>query len=104
MDPGPALKHLKVVSDKVTKGCFNLEVISGYDEAVGARVTLEGYSEFAKIETDEVFGHFSVENTVKKSDSSTKSQSKLKTGGAKANSVLGIIWMRAALSFYFEYF
>ena len=53
-DPVPALKHLKFVSDKVAKGCFNFEAISGYDEAVRARVALEGYSEFAKIETDEV--------------------------------------------------
>ena len=73
-DPIPALKHLKFISDKVAKGCFNFEAISGYDDAVRARVALEGYSEFAKIETDEVFGHFSVENTIKKSDSTAKSQ------------------------------
>ena len=51
-DPVPALKHLKFVSDKVAKGCFNFEAISGYDEAIRARVALEGYSEFAKIETE----------------------------------------------------
>ena len=68
-DSIPALKHLKFVSDKVAKGCFNFEAISGYDNGVRARVALEGYGEFAKIETDEVFGHFSVENTIKKFDS-----------------------------------
>ena len=61
--PVPSLKHLTFISDKISKGCFNFEAISGYDEAVRARVALEGYSEFSKIETDEVFGHFSVENT-----------------------------------------
>ena len=87
-DPIQALKHLKFVSDKVAKGCFNFEVISGYDDAVRARVVLEGYGEFAKIETDEVFGNFSVENTVKKSDVSSKSQGKFKSGGgAKANGI-----------------
>ena len=62
-------------------GCFNFEVISGYDDAIRARVALEGYSEFAKIETDEV------ENTIKKSDSTAKSQGKFKTGGTKANGI-----------------
>ena len=52
MDPIRALKHLKFMSDKVAKGCFNFEAISGYDDAVRARVALEGYGEFAKIETD----------------------------------------------------
>ena len=42
MDPIPALKHLKFVSDKVAKGCFNFEAISGYDDAVRAREALEG--------------------------------------------------------------
>ena len=85
-DPIPALKHLKFISDKVSKGCFNFEAISGYDEAVRARVALEGYAEFAKIETDEVFCHFSVENTIKKSDRTVKPQSKYKpNGGAKAS-------------------
>ena len=56
-DPIQALKHLKFISDKVAKGCFNFEAISGCDEAVRTRMALEGYSEFAKIETDEVFRH-----------------------------------------------
>ena len=80
-DPIPALKHLTFISDKVAKGCFNFEAISGYDDAVRATVVVEGYGEFAKIETDEVFGHFSVENTVKKTDVSSKSQGKFKSGG-----------------------
>ena len=88
-DPIPALKHLTFISDKVAKGCFNFEAISGYDDAVRATVVVEGYGEFAKIETDEVFGHFSVENTVKKTDVSSKSQGKFKSGGggAKANGI-----------------
>ena len=88
-DPIPALKHLKFISDKVAKGCFNFEAISGYDEAVRARVALESYSELANIETDEVFGHYSVENTIKKSEGTAKSQGKFKTGGggAKANGI-----------------
>ena len=87
-DPIPASKHLKSVSDKVAKGCFNFKVISGYDDAVRAREALEGYGEFAKIETDEVFSHFSVENTVKKSDISVRSLCKFKLGGgAKANGI-----------------
>ena len=82
------MKHLKFISDKVAKGCFNFEAIAGYDKAVRARVALEGYSEFANIETDEVFGHFSVENTIKKSDQNR---------GGKAGYVLDTLRRRAAL-------
>ena len=39
------------------------------------------------METNEVFGHFSVENTIKKSGITAKSQSKFKAGGAKANGI-----------------
>ena len=69
----------------MAKGCLNFEAISSYDEAVRTRMALEGYSEFAKIETDEVFRHFSVENTIKKSECAAKGQSK--GGGAKANEI-----------------
>ena len=33
---------------------------------------LEGYSQFATITTEEIFTHFSMENTVKKADKSAK--------------------------------
>ena len=71
-DPSHTMKHLKFVLDKVSKGCFNFEAIAGYDQAVTDRVELEGYSLFSIIETEEVFSHFSVENTVKKIDKSSK--------------------------------
>ena len=71
----------------MAKGCFNFEAISGYVDAVRARVELEGYGEFAKIETDQVFGQFSVENTIKKSESTAKTQSIFKAGVAKANGI-----------------
>ena len=61
---GGGFQCKQFVSEKVSKGCFNYDAISGYDESVRARVAIEGYSEFAKIETDQVFGHFSVENTI----------------------------------------
>ena len=82
------MKHLKSVSDKVSKACFNFDAIAGYDQAVRDRVELEGYSQFSIIETEEVFRHFSVENTVKKIDKSSKSDpGKYKPGGATANGV-----------------
>ena len=65
-DPSHAMRHLKFVSEKVSKACFNFEAVAGYDQAVRERVELEGYSQFSIIETEEVFTHFSVENTVKK--------------------------------------
>ena len=49
----------------MSKGCFNYDAISGYNEAVSSRVALDGYLEFAKVETGQVFGHFSVEITTK---------------------------------------
>ena len=73
-DPVPALKHLKLISDKVAQWCFNFEAIAGYDDAVRARVVLEGYGEFAKIEKEEVFGNFSIENTDKTSENVAKLQ------------------------------
>ena len=48
-DPVPTLKHLKFILDKLSKGCFNYDAISGYDEAVRSRVALKGYLQFAKI-------------------------------------------------------
>ena len=65
-DPSHAMRHLKFVSEKVSKACFNFEAVAGYDQAVRERVELEGYTQFSIIETEEVFTHFSVENTVKK--------------------------------------
>ena len=51
-DPTHAMKHLKFVSDKVSKACFNFDAIAGYDQAVRDRVELEGYSQFSIIETE----------------------------------------------------
>ena len=41
-DPSHAMKHLKFVSEKVSKACFNFEAIAGYDQAVRDRVGLKG--------------------------------------------------------------
>ena len=65
-DQIPALKHLKFVSEKVSKGCFDFEAVAGYDQAVRERVALDGYAQFAVIETEEVFTQFLVENTIKR--------------------------------------
>ena len=48
--------------------------MAGYDQTVCDRVGLLGYTEFSKIETEEVFTHFSVENTVKKADKAPKAR------------------------------
>ena len=50
-DQIPALKHLKFVSEKVSKGCFDFEAVAGYDQAVRERVALDGYAQFAVIES-----------------------------------------------------
>ena len=68
-DPSHAMRHLKFISEK-SKACFNFEAVAGYDQAVRDRVELEGYVQFSIIETEEVFTHFSVENTVKKVEKS----------------------------------
>ena len=85
-DPSHAMRHLKFVSEKVSKACFNFEAVAGYDQAVGDRVELEDYSQFLIIETEEVFTHFSVENTVKKVDKSSKT-SKYKPNGTKTSGI-----------------
>ena len=85
-DPSHAMRHLKFVSEKVSKACFNFEAVAGYDQAVRERVELEGYAQFAIIETEEVFTHFSVENTVKKIEKSKNGKHK-PSSGAKTNGI-----------------
>ena len=85
-DPSHAMRHLKFVSEKVSKACFNFEAVPGYDQAVRDRVELEGYSQFSILETEEVSTHFSVENTVKKVDKSSKT-GKYKPNGAKISGI-----------------
>ena len=85
-DPSQAMRHLKFVSEKVSKACFNFEAVAGYDQAVRDRVELEGYSQFSIIETEEVFTHFSVENTVKKVEKSKNGKYK-PSSGAKTNGI-----------------
>ena len=82
-DPGPAMKHLKFASEKVSKKCFNFEAIAGYYPAVRDRVAPEGYSEFARTQTEEAFTSFSVENTVRKVEKASKA-STLKLEGASS--------------------
>ena len=85
-DPSHAMKHLKFVSEKISKACFNFEAVAGYDQAVRDCVELEEYSQLSIIETEEVFTDFSVENTVKKSDKSSKT-GKYKPNGAKTSGI-----------------
>ena len=86
-DPSHAMRHLKFVSEKVSKACFNFEAVAGYDQAVRERVELEGYSQFSIIETEEVFTHFSVENTVKKVDKSSKNGKYKPSNGTKTSGI-----------------
>ena len=86
-DPSHAMRHLKFVSEKVSKACFNFEAVAGYDQAVRERVELEGYSQFSIIETEEVFTHFSVENTVKKVEKSSKKGKYKPANGAKTSGI-----------------
>ena len=85
-DASHAMRHLKFVSEKVSKACFNFEAVAGYDQAVRERVELEGYTQFSIIETEEVFTHFSVENTVKKVEKSKTGKYK-PANGAKTNGI-----------------
>ena len=76
----------KFVSEKVSKACFNFEAVAGYDQAVRDRVELEGYAQFSIIETEEVFTHFSVENTIKKVEKAKNGKYK-PSNGAKTNGI-----------------
>ena len=86
-DIAPAMKHLKFISDKVSKGCFNFAAIAGYDQAVRDRVELDGYAQFAIIETEDVFGHFSVENTLKSGEKTGAKTAKYKASSTKSNGI-----------------
>ena len=85
-DPSHAMRHLKFISEKVSKACFNFEAVAGYDQAVRDRVELEGYAQFSVIETEEDFTHFSVENTVKRVEKSKTGKYK-PSNGAKTNGI-----------------
>ena len=54
-----------------------------YDEAIRKRVNEMGVSQFGVIETDEVYSHFSIENTVKVT---AKSSTFVKSGRGTARS------------------
>ena len=64
-DPLPVVRHVKFLAEKATKRMFEPVAFIKYDEAVRKRVNESGISQFGIIETDEVYSHFSIENTVK---------------------------------------
>ena len=64
-DPLPVVRHVKFLAEKATKRMFEPVAFIKYDEAVRKRVNETGISQFGAIETDEVYSHFSIENTVK---------------------------------------
>ena len=63
-DPLPVIRHVKFLAEKATKKMFAFESVAfvKYDKAV---VNEKGIGQFGIIETDEVYSHFSLENTVK---------------------------------------
>ena len=61
----PVVRHVKFLAEKATKRMFEPVAFIKYDEAVRKRVNESGISQFGVIETDEVYSHFSIENTVK---------------------------------------
>ena len=64
-DPLPVVRHVKFLAEKATKRMFEPVAFIKYDEAVRKRVNETGIAQFGVIETDEVYSHFSIENTVK---------------------------------------
>ena len=59
------MRHVKFLAEKATKRMFEPVAFIKYDEAVRKRVNETGIAQFGIIETDEVYSHFSIENTVK---------------------------------------
>ena len=76
-NPSPVLKHVRCITQKATKKMFKPVAYIKYDEAICERANGKGIEQFGIIETDEVYFHFSLENTV---NVSQKSQSKAKGG------------------------
>ena len=64
-DPLPVIRHVKFLTEKSTKKMFESVAFVKYDEAVRDRANDKGLTQFGIIETDEVYSHFSLENTVK---------------------------------------
>ena len=64
-DALPVVRHVKFLAEKATKHMFEPVAFIMYDEAVRKRVNETGIAQFGVIETDEVYSHFSIENTVK---------------------------------------
>ena len=64
-DALPIVRHVKFLAEKSTKRMFEPVAFVKYDEAVRNRVNDLGIAQFGIIETDEVYSHFSLENTVK---------------------------------------
>ena len=64
-DPVPVVRHEQFLAEKATKRMFEPVSFIKYDEAVRKRVNETGIAQFGIIETNEVYSHFSIENTVK---------------------------------------
>ena len=87
-DPLPVVRHVKFLAEKATKRMFEPVAFIKYDEAVRKRVNETGIAQFGVIETDEVYSHFSIENTVKvtaKSSSFVKGGRGTTRAGAGSN-------------------
>ena len=64
-DPLPVVRHVKFLAKKSTKKMFESVAFVKYGEAVRDRVNEKGPAQFGIIETDEVYSHFSLENTIR---------------------------------------
>ena len=90
-DPLPVVCHVKFLAEKATKRMFEPVAFIKYDEAVRKRVNETGVSQFRIIETDEVYSHFSIENTLKvtaKSSTFVKGGRGTTRAGANVNNSL----------------
>ena len=87
-DPLPVVRHVKFLAEKATKRMFEPVAFIKYDEAVRKRVNETGITQFRVIETDEVYSHLSIENTVKvtgKSSTSVKGGRGTTRAGSNVN-------------------
>ena len=64
-DHAPLIRHVKYLAEKATNEMFEAQAYIKYNEVVRERAINKGVTQFSIIITDEVFSHFSLENTVK---------------------------------------
>ena len=89
-DPLPCVKHLRMLTEKVTKKVYKVDRLCKYAAPVHKRASLVGVKEFGNIKHDEMFTYFMYDNVVKAAagQASESKSSKFKSRTKKYSDII----------------